>query len=116
MDDCRVNPDSLRDIGVKGNGGKFPVMGEEFGESGLLFLESDAVRGGSPVPLPRDPPLAWRKAFNIRGFGRPCAAAAAPKDVDVKLTSLAREVEDALDEKTAGLSDAKESNGMASTA
>ncbi len=68
-------------------------MGDWLGESGLLFLDVDPVRGLSPVPLPLDTPLACRKALRINVLRGPSAAAALPKDVDVSPTNLASEVD-----------------------
>lgn len=104
-------PESLREIGVSGNGGNEPEMGDSFGEGGELPLLVELVEGRSWDRSFLD----CRNALNRGGFGAKFEALS-PNDVELRLANFAREVEGAEPLKTEGFSDAKASNGNDSIA
>ncbi len=103
----------MREIAVIGNGGKEPDVGESLGDGGELPFAVELVDGRS---LSR-----WFsffggiKALNNGGLGGKDAPVS-PKEVEFKLTYLAKEVVRGFPVKTEGFSDENASNGNNSTA
>lgn len=106
-------PESFREMGVSGRGGKEVEMGETLGEGGELPLLVELVVGRSLDR--RYSAFDARNALNKGGFGAKLDALS-PNEVELRLTNLAKEVVWGAPSKTAGFSDAKASNGYDSIA
>lgn len=106
-------PESFREMGVSGSGGKEVEIGETLGEGGELPLLVELVAGRS-LDL-RYSAFDARKALNKGGLDAKLDALS-PNEVELRLTNLAKEVVWAAPSKTAGFSDAKASNGYDSIA
>ena len=99
-DAWRANPESFRETGVGGKGGKLPDVGEEvLGDEGVLVLIVELV-GGRSDPLENATScLAFKNTLNIGGGG--VTAGSCPKDVEFRLTYFANWVEWAFGVNTA---------------
>lgn len=81
-----AKPESLRDVGVSGNGGNEADVGESFGEGGVLPFAVELVDGRWPSVLSL---FGGWKALNTRDFaGR--LEALSPKDVESRPTYFAK--------------------------
>lgn len=103
--DCMPNPESLRDMGVTGNGGKDTEVGESLGEGGAVV---ELVDGLVSV-------LDGRKALNTRGRAAKLEALS-PKEAELRPANFAKALGMALPVKIPGFSDEKVLNGKASMA
>ena len=104
---CIANPESLREMGVRGKGGKEPDIGDILGEGGELPLDVELVDGRSGFDC--------KNALNNGGLGAKWDTLS-PKEAEFRPANLARDVGGALTLKIEGFSEAKASNGKASIA
>lgn len=105
---CNAKPESFRETGVVGREGNALEVGESLGEGGKLPFVVEPVFGRSAK---RGWSLfAWRNALKIGGRGAKLELAS-PKDVEFKLTNLARELRGASSVKIEGFSEEKASKG-----
>lgn len=102
---CIANPESLRDIGVIGSGGKEPDVGDSLGEGGVVFELVDGL--GSDFD--------GRKALNTGGRAAKFEALS-PKEAELSPANLARALGTALPVNTPGFSDEKALKGNDSMA
>lgn len=104
-------PESLREIGVSGKGGKEPEIGDNFGEGGELPLVVELVEGRSWARSF----LGCKNALNRGGLGAKLDALS-PNEVELRLANFARDVEGGKALKTEEFSEAKASKGNDSIA
>ena len=103
---CNANPESLREMGVMGSGGKFPDVGDR--EGGGLSLVVELVEG-------RCWSLAREKALKTSGRGAKFEPLS-PNEVELRPANFAREVGCGFAVKIDGLSEEKVSKGNVSIA
>jgi hypothetical protein len=101
----RAKPESCRDSGVVGSGGKDTEVGERDG-GGLSFVVELVVGRWS---------LNLEKALKTSGRGAKFEALS-PKDVELRPANLARQVDDGVAENRDGDSEENVSNGKVSAA
>lgn len=105
---CKAKPESLRETGVVGKGGKDTEVGESPGDSAELPFAVELVGGRS---LDRwESILDWVKALKTGGRDAKFELLS-PKEDEFKLVNLASEVGGALPVNIDGFSDEKASNG-----
>lgn len=92
--DCIANPESLRDIGVIGKGGKELEVGDSFGEGGAVV---ELVDGLGSV-------FDGRKALNTGGLAAKFEALS-PKEAELRPANFASALGIALPVNTPGFSD-----------
>ena len=114
-DAWRASPESLRETGVGGKGGKLPDVGEEVrGDEGVLVFIVELVVGRSDPLENATSCLAFKKTLNIGGGG--VTAGSWPNEVELRLTYFASWVECAFGVNTAWFSPKNESKGKLSVA
>ena len=102
---CIAKPESVREIGVNGRGGKEPEVGDSLGEGGVVV---ELVDGLGSV-------LDGKKALKTGGRAAKFDALS-PKEAELRPVNFARALGIALPVKTPGFSDEKELNGKDSIA
>ena len=98
-----ANPESLREVGVKGNGGKEPPVGESWGEGGEVPLIVEPVVGLLSV-------FGGRKALNTGGRAAKFEALS-PNAAELRLANFARALGTAMPVKIPGFSEEKALKG-----
>ena len=98
-----ANPESLREVGVKGNGGKEEPVGESCGEGGEAVLIVELVMGLLSV-------FDGRKALNTGGRAAKFEALS-PNAAELRLANFARALGTAQPVKMPGFSDEKALKG-----
>lgn len=98
-----AKPESLREVGVRGNGGKEPAVGDSCGEGGEMPFIVELVEGLMSG-------LGGRKALKTGGRGAKFEALS-PNEAELRLANFARALGTALPVNTPGFSAIKPLNG-----
>ena len=98
-----AKPESLREVGDRGNGGKEPAVGDSCGEGGEVPFTVELVEGLVSG-------FGGRKALKTGGRAAKFEALS-PKEVELRLANFARALGTALPVNTPGFSDMKALKG-----